>query len=190
MLSAQCTDAVVNTVTTELFWRCPDPERLAAADLTELEKIIHPTGFYRHKAKTLRGMARSVVAKHGGRIPKTLEGLTALDGVGRKTANVVLGTAFGVPGIVVDTHVSRLALRMGLTRETDPVKIERDLMELVPESDWTQFSHAMIFHGRRICGARTPQCKICPVEPDCSYPKQRTRIARPGRKRARSRKKR
>ncbi len=175
ILSAQCTDAVVNTVTPELFRRYPDVARLADSDPTELEQLIRPTGFYRNKAKALRAMAQSVVADHGGQIPKTMEELTQLTGVGRKTANVILGNAFGVPGIVVDTHVSRLARRMRLTRETDPVKIEKDLMQLVPESDWTQFSHTMIFHGRRICGARAPQCEACPVEPDCPLPKQRTR---------------
>jgi endonuclease-3 len=183
ILSAQCTDAVVNTVTPVLFRRYPDPARLADSDPRELEQLIRPTGFYRNKTKSLRAMAQSVVADHGGQIPKTMEELTSLTGVGRKTANVILGNAFGVPGIVVDTHVSRLARRMELTREADPVKIERDLMNLLPESDWTQFSHTMIFHGRRTCAARNPQCEICPIEPDCPSPRRRAVKPRPAGKR-------
>jgi endonuclease-3 len=151
---------------------------MAAADPTELERLIHPTGFFRQKARSILGLCERVLAEHGGEIPKTLEELTRLPGVGRKTANVVLGNAFGIPGIVVDTHVSRLSQRMNLTRESDPVKIERDLMELVPEKDWTQFSHAMIFHGRRTCGARNPECELCPVYPDCPFPRQPKRVAR------------
>ncbi len=174
-LSAQCTDKVVNTVTPELFRRFPNAARLAQARPAELERIIHPTGFYKNKARNLIGMARALVETHGGAVPKTLEELTRLSGVGRKTANVILGNAFDTPGIVVDTHVARLTSRMGLTREKDPVKIEFDLMKLVAKKDWTRLSHALIFHGRRICSARNPQCEACPVYPDCPFPKARPR---------------
>jgi endonuclease-3 len=177
ILSAQCTDKVVNTVTPELFSHFPNAARLAQTRPSEVERIIRPTGFYKNKAKSLIGMAKAVVERHGGQIPKALADLVQLPGIGRKTANVVLGNAFDTPGIVVDTHVVRLSNRMGLTAVTDPVKIERDLMELIPERHWTQFSHAMIFHGRRICPARNPQCEACPVFPDCSFPKQRPRKA-------------
>jgi endonuclease-3 len=183
ILSAQCTDRKVNEVTPELFRRYPDAARLSAADPRELEALLKPTGFFRQKTKTLRSMAQSVAENHAGQVPKTMEDLTQLSGVGRKTANVILGNAFGVPGIVVDTHVARLSGRMGLTRQTDPVKIELDLQELVPEKDWTQFSHAMIFHGRKTCAARNPQCELCPVSPDCPFPKRTATRASPGRKR-------
>jgi endonuclease-3 len=170
ILSAQCTDKMVNSVMPELMKHYPSPTRLAAADPGELERIIKPTGFFRQKGKSLRAMSAALVTEHGGHVPKTMEELTRLPGVGRKTANVILGNAFGVPGLVVDTHVSRIAARLGLSSNTDATKIERDLMELVPEKDWTQFSHAMIFHGRRICDARKPQCELCPLSPDCPYP--------------------
>jgi endonuclease-3 len=173
ILSAQCTDKMVNRVTPQVFQRYPDAARLATADPRTLEGLLKPTGFFRQKTKTLRSMAQSVIEQHGGQIPKTMEELTRLSGVGRKTANVILGNAFGVPGMVVDTHVVRLSQRMGLTRETDPVKIERDLQRLVPEKDWTQFSHAMIFHGRRICSARSPQCELCPLSADCPFPRKK-----------------
>ncbi|MFQ5514218.1 MAG: endonuclease III [Myxococcota bacterium] len=176
-LSAQCTDKVVNTVTPALFARYPDAASLAKARPADLERIIRPTGFYRSKAKSLIGMARRLVEHHGGRVPGTLAELVRLPGVGRKTANVVLGNAFDTPGLVVDTHVGRLAQRMRLTRETDPVKVERDLMELIPERDWTQLSHALIFHGRRICSARSALCERCPVYADCPFPRQRARTA-------------
>jgi endonuclease-3 len=175
LLSAQCTDKVVNTVTPELLRRFPDAARMAKARPSEVERIIRPTGFYRNKAKSLIGMARAVLEKHDGQIPKTMEELVRLPGVGRKTANVILGNAFGTPGIVVDTHVARLSNRMALSEQTDPVKIERDLEKLIPEADWTQFSHAMIFHGRRVCAARNPKCKACSVFPDCPFPKRRAR---------------
>lgn len=170
ILSAQCTDKVVNTVTPELFRRFPSPARLAAADPQELEQLLRPTGFFRQKAKTLLASCDSIATEHGGQVPKTMEELTRLPGVGRKTANGVLGNAFGTPGIVVDTHVGRLARRMALSKQTDPVRVEQDLMDLVPEKDWTQFSHAMIFHGRRVCGARNPQCELCSLYTDCPFP--------------------
>jgi endonuclease-3 len=178
ILSAQCTDKMVNSVMPTLLKHYPNAARLSAAEPGELESIIRSTGFYRSKARSLRAMAGAVVERHGGHVPKTMEELTGLPGVGRKTANVILGNAFGIPGIVVDTHVSRLARRMGLTAQEDPAKIERDLMELVPDKDWTQFSHAMIFHGRRVCDARNPKCEICPVRSDCPFPRKR-RAARP-----------
>jgi endonuclease-3 len=170
ILSAQCTDKVVNTVTPELFRRYPSPAHLAAEEAQELERLLRPTGFFRQKAKTLLATCDAIAREHGGQIPKTMEELTRLPGVGRKTANVILGNAFGTPGIVVDTHVGRLARRMGLSKQTDPVRVEHDLMDLVPEKDWTQFSHAMIFHGRRVCGARNPQCELCSVYSDCPFP--------------------
>ncbi len=178
LLSAQCTDKVVNTVTPALFRRFPDASQLAKARPSELERIIRPTGFYKNKAKSLIGMARAVVERHEEQIPDTMEELIKLPGVGRKTANVILGNAFDTPGLVVDTHVARLSQRMGLTQQKDPVRIERELMELIPEEDWTQFSHAMIFHGRRICTARNPACEGCPIFPDCPFPKRRTRKTR------------
>jgi endonuclease-3 len=173
VLSAQCTDKVVNSITPALFKRFPDAPSLARARPSEVERIIRRAGLYRSKARSLVGTARAVVEKHGGRIPKTMEELVELPGVGRKTANVILGNAFDTPALAVDTHVARLANRMGLTREQDPVRIERDLIELIPEEHWTQLSHAMIFHGRRICAARNPACKGCPVFPNCPFPRRR-----------------
>ena len=173
ILSAQCTDARVNAVTPALFERYPDAARLARADASELEGLIRPTGFYRNKARSLLGMARGVVERHGGRIPRTLDELTALPGVGRKTANVILGNAFDVPGIVVDTHVGRIARRLALTLSEDPVEVEHDLMVLFPRAQWTRLSHALIFHGRRICGARKPRCRDCPVRADCPHGRAR-----------------
>jgi endonuclease-3 len=167
ILSAQCTDERVNSVTPKLFARFPDPARLADASIGDVEEIIRPTGFYRNKARALVGMARAVVERHGEKIPRTLDELVALPGVGRKTANVILGNVFDVPAIVVDTHVGRIARRLGFTRSDDPEKVEQDLMALAPRSEWTRLSHAMIFHGRRICGARKPRCAGCPVEKDC-----------------------
>jgi endonuclease-3 len=172
ILSAQCTDKMVNSVTPEVFARYPSAKQLAAADSAELEALIRPTGFYRSKARSLLGMARAVVARHGGRIPRSMDDLVRLPGVGRKTANVILGNVFGVPGIVVDTHVGRIARRLGLTGNEDPEKVERDLMALFPEQHWTQLSHTLIFHGRRICSARNPRCEDCPVRSDCRYAKR------------------
>ena len=167
ILSAQCTDERVNQVTPALFERYPDAAAFAAADPGELEDLIRSTGFFHNKARAIRECCADIVAKHGGQVPRTLEELTPLRGVGRKTANVVLGDAYGVPGVVVDTHVARLSARLGLTRERDPVKIEFALMPLVPRERWTLFSHWLILHGRRVCIARKPRCSICPLRPHC-----------------------
>ena len=168
ILSAQCTDVRVNLVTPALFARFPDPASLAGADRGELETLVKSTGFFRNKARSLEGMARAVIERHGGAVPRTMEELTHLPGVGRKTANVILGNAFGVNvGIAVDTHVARLAKRMGLTRETDPVKIERVLMPLFPRAHWTMLSHLLIEHGRRICDAKKPKCGDCVLADLC-----------------------
>ena len=164
ILSAQCTDVRVNMVTPDLFARFPDAATLADAEPEDLENRIKSTGFFRNKTKSLLGMARAVVDTHRGEIPRTMDELTHLPGVGRKTANVVLGNAFGQnEGIVVDTHVTRVSFRLGLTRETDAVKIEQDLVKIVPREGWTLFSHLLIFHGRSICVARRPLCESCPL---------------------------
>ncbi|HKQ58757.1 MAG TPA: endonuclease III [Candidatus Eisenbacteria bacterium] len=167
ILSAQCTDERVNMVTPALFRRFPDAAALAGAERTELETMIRSTGFYRNKAKSIQSCCADLVALHGGEVPRTLEALVQLHGVGRKTANVVLGNAFGIPGLVVDTHVSRLSRRIGLTREIDPVKIEFALMKIVPRERWSIFSHWLILHGRQVCVARKPRCSICPLLPHC-----------------------
>jgi endonuclease-3 len=168
ILSAQCTDDRVNQVTPALFDAYPDPEALAGAEQEEVEALIHSTGFYRNKAKSLIGMAQVVMTKHGGEIPPRMEDLVHLPGVGRKTANVVLGNAFGIDeGVVVDTHVGRLARRMGFTRQEDPVRIEKDLVRLFPRAWWTMLSHLLIFHGRQQCPARRPRCGGCPVANLC-----------------------
>ena len=168
ILSAQSTDRMVNTVTPALFRRYPTPAALAGADPTELEPMIHSTGFFRQKAKSLLGMARMVVGEFGGSIPRTMEEMVRLPGVARKTANVVLGSAYRIPsGVVVDTHVKRVAGRLGLTRETDPVKIVLDLMEVVPREQWIDAAHQLIWHGRRICHAKVPECDACPLAPVC-----------------------
>ena len=162
IVSAQCTDKRVNIVTAALFPRCPDVHAFAEIPLPELESLIHSTGFYRNKAKNIRAMAARLLSEHNGEVPQTLEALAALPGVGRKTANVVLGNAFGKnEGVVVDTHVGRLSLRLGLTRHTDPVKVEKDLAALFPRERWTDLSHWLIFHGRRRCMARNPDCAHC-----------------------------
>jgi endonuclease-3 len=168
ILSAQCTDARVNIVTPSLFARFPDAAALAVADPDELEAIIRSTGFFRSKTKSLLGMARGVVERHGGAIPDEMEALTALPGVGRKTANVILGNAFGKnDGVVVDTHVTRVSNRLGLTKELDPVKIEQDLIRQFPRDRWTLLSHLFIDHGRAICIARAPRCSLCPLADIC-----------------------
>jgi endonuclease-3 len=168
ILSAQCTDERVNQVTPALFARCPDAASLAAISQNELEKIIHSTGFYRAKARSLRSCAASLVADHQGKVPRTMEALHKLAGVGRKTANVVLGNAFGLAeGVVVDTHVGRLSRRMGLTRHLDPVKVESALVRLIPKEDWTLVSHLLIAHGRKRCNARKPDCAQCEVKKLC-----------------------
>lgn len=168
ILSAQCTDERVNMVTPELFARYPTPEALAGARLEELEEIIRSTGFFRNKARNLVGMAEGVVERHGGELPRSIDELVALPGIGRKTANVILGNAFGInEGVVVDTHVKRLTTLMKLTSEKTPEKIEQDLMRLFPMERWTMLSHLLIFHGRQVCIARRPRCGECPVAPDC-----------------------
>jgi len=168
ILSAQCTDKRVNEVTPALFRRYPTPRELARADLAELEELVRTTGFYRNKARALLGLGQALMAEHGGRVPDTMDELRRLPGVGRKTANVVLGNAFGRnEGVVVDTHVQRLSRRLGLTTESDPEKIERDLMELVPREDWTAWSNLLIAHGRKVCQARRPLCASCVVADLC-----------------------
>ena len=167
ILSAQCTDRRVNTVTPGLFARWPTPQALAAADPAELEGVVKPTGFFRMKARALRLFAQALLDRHGGEVPATLDELVQLPGVGRKTANVVLGDAFGVPGITVDTHVGRLSRRLGWTAHTDPVKAEFALMKLWPRDGWTDTSHRVILHGRAVCHARTPRCGACPLADLC-----------------------
>jgi endonuclease-3 len=167
ILSAQCTDERVNQVTPGLFARYRTAEDFAQADLSELEALIRPTGYYRNKARLIRECCTQLVERFAGQVPRTLEELVTLPGIGRKTANVVLGDAFGVPGITVDTHVKRLSQRLGLTRHTDPVKIEQDLMKLLPPANWTAFSHRLILHGRNVCRARKPQCDACILQQVC-----------------------
>jgi endonuclease-3 len=168
ILSAQCTDARVNLVTPALFARYPTPAALAAARQEDVEALIRSTGFFRNKARSLIGMARALGAAPGGTVPATMAELQVLPGVGRKTANVILGNAYGKnEGITVDTHVARLATRLGLTRQTTPQKIEQDLMALVPRKDWTLISHLLIWHGRRVCIARRPRCEICVLNRIC-----------------------
>jgi endonuclease-3 len=169
ILSAQCTDVKVNQVTQDLFKKFRTAGAYAEAGLPELEERIRPTGFYRNKAKSIQRCSQELVARFGGKVPETLEELVTLPGVGRKTANVILGNAFGVPGIVVDTHVHRVSRRIGLTRKDDPVKIEFDLMEVVPKGEWTHFSNLLIWHGRRTCVARKPLCEKCAIRRWCDY---------------------
>jgi endonuclease-3 len=168
ILSAQCTDTRVNIVTKELFRKYRDARAYATAGLPDLERVIQSTGFFRNKAKSISAACGKLIAEHGGQVPHDLDAMVALPGVGRKTANVVLGTAFGIPsGVVVDTHVARLSKRLGLTKHTDPVKIERDLVALLPKREWIDYSHRLIAHGRRICVARKPKCEICPLADVC-----------------------
>ena len=168
ILSAQCTDERVNIVTRDLFRRYRTAGDFAKADPAELEQAIRPTGFFRNKAKSIQGACRRIGERHGGRVPRSMEELLELPGVARKTANVVLGNAYRIAsGVVVDTHVSRLSARLGLSREKTPEKIERDLTGLLPESDWIDFSHLLIAHGRKVCKARTPLCAECLLEPLC-----------------------
>jgi len=168
ILSAQCTDKRVNMVTPLLFKTFPTARELARAEVAQLEDMIRSTGFFRNKTKSLLGMSNAVVDKHAGEIPRTMAELVLLPGVGRKTANVVLGNALGVnEGVVVDTHVGRLSVRLGLTNETDPVKVEQVLMKLIPPEDWVIVSHLLIFHGRRVCVARSPRCGDCVLNDIC-----------------------
>jgi endonuclease-3 len=168
ILSAQCTDERVNKVTPVLFARYPSAQALAEADREELEQIIHSTGFFRNKAKNVQEACRRIMTEYGGEVPGNMADLLSLAGVARKTANVVLGNCFQIAdGVVVDTHVKRLSARLGLTSQTDPEKIERDLMALAPQSEWIDLSHLLIFHGRRVCDARKPRCGECPLSSLC-----------------------
>lgn len=181
ILSAQCTDKKVNEVTPALFARFPDAHAMAKAPPDAIERAIQPTGFFRQKAKSIREASRDLVERFDGAVPGRLEDLVTLRGVGRKTANVVLGNAFDVPGLTVDTHMTRVNRRLGLTAHEDPEKIERDLMELVPEHEWTLYSHRVIDHGRRVCDARRPRCEACALADLCAWPRTaagRTHAAR------------
>ncbi len=174
ILSAQCTDERVNKVTATLFPKYPNPKAFAYANPAELEQDIRPTGFFRNKTKSIIGASKKILADFGGEVPKTMEELLTLPGVARKTANVVLGCAFGIAsGVVVDTHVQRLAGRLDLTKNTDPKKIEQDLMQIIPQEKWILFSHQLIWHGRRVCQARKPKCIECNLESLC-YSKDKT----------------
>jgi endonuclease III len=174
ILSAQCTDAVVNVVTEVLFQRYRTPKELAYANPSDIERLIRPTGFFRNKTKSIMGASRKIVEEFGGEVPRTMEQLLTVPGAARKTANVVLGTAFGIAsGVVVDTHVMRLSNRLDLTQHADPKKIELDLMKLIPQDKWIQFSHQLIWHGRRVCLARKPRCIDCNLEKIC-YSKDKT----------------
>lgn len=179
VLSAQATDVSVNKITPALFKKYPNARALAKADPLDVEELINRIGMYRQKAKNLVGLAKKLVAEHGGEVPRTLAELIELPGVGRKTANVVLGVAFGTPeGVVVDTHVQRIAQRLKWTKNDDPAKIEADLCKLLPKSEWDHVSHVLIFHGRRICGAIKPQCEICPVKDACPSAFRAERVGR------------
>ena len=167
ILSAQCTDVRVNMVTPGLFKRFPTVRSLAEADVKEIEEIIRSTGFFRNKAKNIKACCQMIIARYGGEVPRTMEELLELPGVARKTANVVLGNAFDTPGMVVDTHVGRITRRLGLTKQTDPVKVEHELMPLMPPKEWTMFSHRVIYLGRQICQARKPNCPVCVFDADC-----------------------
>ncbi len=197
ILSAQCTDVRVNMVTPELFSRWPDAGTLAGAEQEEVEEVVRSTGFFRNKAKNLIGMARGLVELHGGEVPADIDALVALPGVARKTANVVLGTAFGQnAGVVVDTHVHRIVHRLALSRQHDPKKVEQDLMQILERAEWTDFSHRVIHHGRRVCVARTPRCTVCTLADVCPsrqdvakprrLPDRRERTSPRGKKRARA----
>ena len=167
ILSAQCTDAQVNKITPALFAKYPTPEAMAAATVNQIIPFVKSTGFFRNKAKNIHGAATAIMKEHGGQVPGTLEQLVLLPGVGRKTANVVLGDGFGVTGITVDTHVGRLSRRLGLTRKIDPVKVEMVLNKLIPQAEWTRFSHRLILHGRAVCNARKPRCETCSLRDVC-----------------------
>lgn len=168
ILSAQCTDERVNKVTPEVFRRWPTAAEMARAPLDELETVIQSTGFFRNKAKSIKAASEAIMERHHGQVPREMEAMVALPGVGRKTANVVLGTAYGLAtGVVVDTHVARLSRRLGLTEHSDPTKIEQDLMEIVPKREWVDFAHRLIHHGRRICTARNPKCTECSMKGFC-----------------------
>lgn len=180
ILAAQCTDARVNIVTKGLFRKYRKPEDFLNAPIEELHEDIRPCGFYRNKARSIVNTCRKLVERFNGKVPGTMEELLTLDGVGRKTANVILGECFGKQGIIVDTHCARINRRLGFTKQSDPVKIERDLMKIWPEEHWTLFSHSMVFHGRAVCGARAPKCSQCVLADLCPFPKSKEgkRIAR------------
>ena len=186
ILSAQCTDERVNAVTAELFTRYRRAQDWAGIPLPTLEKEIHSTGFFRAKARSISGMARALVEQHGGEVPSTLDALVELPGVGRKTANVVLGNAFGIPALAVDTHVFRVSQRLGLARAEDPEEIHDQLCQVIARPQWTRASHLLILHGRRVCFARKPACPTCPVEPLCPW-RDKTRAEPPAAAKARSR---
>ena len=172
-LAAQCTDVRVNLVTPELFRRWPDAPALAGAPQREIEKVIHSCGFYRTKAKNIKAACALIVERHGGEVPPKMDALVQLPGVGRKTANVILGECFGAQGVIVDTHCTRLANRLGFTKQRDAVKIERELMKVWPPAHWTQLSHFMVFHGRAVCTARAPRCSECVLADLCPFPDTR-----------------
>lgn len=172
-LAAQCTDARVNLVTPALFKKYPDPAAFAFADITELEEMIRSTGFYRNKARNLKNCGAMLLEKHGGVVPDTMEALLKLPGVGRKTANLVLGDIFGKPGIVVDTHAGRIARRIGLTKNQNPTKVEFDLLKIVPKEYQTRFCHQLVMHGRAVCKAQGPNCMACPISEYCDYYKSK-----------------
>ena len=176
ILSAQCTDVRVNKVTPVLFKRFKTPEDYANAPVKELQKYIQSCGFYQNKARNIVGACKGMLEKHDGKVPNTLNELVKLPGVGRKTANVILGTAYGVPGVVVDTHCGRIARRLGFTKNTDPVKVEHDLMKIWPEKHWSLFSHLMVFHGRAVCESRSPRCSECVLRELCPFPESREGI--------------
>jgi endonuclease-3 len=176
ILSAQCTDVKVNQVTVDLFKKYRSAKDYAESNLAQLEEEIRPTGFYRNKAKSIQKCCQELLKRFEGDVPRTLEELITLPGVGRKTANVILGNTFGIPGIVVDTHVSRVSQRIGLTKNDDPVKIEFDLMEIVPKEEWTHFSNLLVWHGRRTCVARKPLCETCPIRKWCDYGSHQTSL--------------
>jgi endonuclease-3 len=174
ILSAQCTDKQVNQVTPVLFKHLKTPSDFAGASLKSIEKWIRPTGFFHNKAKNIKNCARTLIREHDGEVPQSLDMLVKLPGVGRKTANVVLGAAFGIPGVVVDTHVGRISNRLGLTENKNPVKIEYDLMEIIPRRDWNEFCLRLIFFGREICSARKPKCPQCRLKNLCPWPHKTT----------------
>jgi endonuclease-3 len=177
ILSAQCTDEMVNRVTAELFAEYATPEALADAEPGEVERLVRRTGFFRQKARSIQSASRDIAEKFAGEVPRTLEELVTLRGVARKTANVVLGTAFGVPGLAVDTHMKRVHTRLRLTAAEDPVRIERELMELIRREEWTVYTHRVIQHGRECCDARRPHCEACPLRKHCPYPASARRRA-------------
>ncbi len=170
ILAAQCTDDMVNRVTPALFAKWPAPGDLASARLPSIEKLIKPTGFFRNKSRSLKNCAAALIADHGGSVPAAMDALTALPGVGRKTANVVLAVCFDTPAIIVDTHFKRLTTRLGLHTQTDPEKIEAEMTSFVPQADWTDLSHGLLFHGRRVCISRAPRCPDCVLADLCPYP--------------------